>query len=244
MYEIATTSDSSRKEDIARKLRNLCLNNPGQIYSGKDPAQLIREQKGQVHKLRAGSIVNQLSSRYTQNPNTNTVDDWADMLDVIANSTAANMYLSRKVYLKEVARIFSSYLELHAPDRLKSIRSHKTNTHELALEDSLHPVAIQQFSRILLRDGEEPRYLSQDWQRALADRPNDFALGRLARLFIWYCYVGAANHDGRNSMEDMQYVFLASYTNSLVTEDNGMKEAAKILWPKINCLSSTECFTS
>lgn len=244
LYETATSSEHERQIDLTRKLSSLCISNPGLIYSGKDPAQLMQEQKGTHHRQRLGAVVNTSSSRFTLTPEVFAVDDWSKKIAVIHQSTAVSFYEDRKIFLHEVANAFCRYLEIYAPDRLKQVRSNKARAYELALEDTLHPETIRQFTQILLRDGTEKRYLSKDWQHALSNNPNNYALGRLTRLFIWYCYIGMANHskDFRNAMEDMQYVFLASYTNTLATEDKGMRAAASNLWPYIKLLSFTQCF--
>lgn len=75
-----------------------------------------------------------------------------------------------------------------------------------------------------------PRYQSADWQSELSSFPTRSAVARYLQIYAWYMSLRAARADTAdahfgNNFDDLHYVFLASYTNHLRTDDKGMASA-------------------
>ena len=83
------------------------------------------------------------------------------------------------------------------------------------------------------------RYGAPDWRRALGCFPDKAGMGRWARILLWYAVWHAVGKTRvfLNNYDDAHYLFAASYTRHLATEDNRLKEAAAALFPQIKIIS-------
>lgn len=83
------------------------------------------------------------------------------------------------------------------------------------------------------------RYASPDWRRALTVFPDTSAIGRWARIILWYAALHAAGKTYKfiNNYDDAHYLFTASYVRRLATSDVRLVEAAKALFPQISIVS-------
>jgi hypothetical protein len=116
---------------------------------------------------------------------------------------------------------------------------HKAVLRELMGDGSKHLDVIRRpgIHRMLVARNN-PRYASPDWQRTLACFPDKAAMGRWARIILWYAVQHAAGRTRgfENNYEDSHYLFTASYTRHLVTEDVALQRAVAALFPYVRII--------
>jgi hypothetical protein len=82
---------------------------------------------------------------------------------------------------------------------------------------------------------EWPRLDTAEWRAALDVFPDLHAAARGLRLLMWaiHRYAAGATRDFENLWEDSQYAFLASYSNALLTRDEGLARMTAVVFPGV-----------
>lgn len=242
LLEIA---ESNLDVPLGVKLQKLCMENQERVLVGKDSAIMIREQNNLTRIPRGAACINWQSTRFLTRAYME-LKDWALILDAVRNSRTASNIAARKLFLNQMRQGFEWFLEKFDPISLNRLRQHQGEDQtQLIVRETSDPIVIREFVKLIF--GDDPRaqfYLNPTYLETVSQRPNDFAIGRVARLVSWYCALHAAGNrkDHRNAIEDIQYTFLASYLKKLATEDKGMQRCAKALWPDIQLLNQAEVF--
>lgn len=246
LHEIADSSRGpSQAVCNANELKHFCISNLGRVLVGKDSSKLIREQKDIGHRLHAGACINHISSRFLNSPHIIQDHNWVAVLQSVKNKGNQNIK-ARKSFLHTIAPAFQTFLDQRDPNWLSRVRaSQGCDRNRLLKEEANQPQLLEGFLKLLLQnDAPGSKYLRKPWITHLPLNPDSYALGIIAKLMIWYSALYAADErrDYENATEDMQYIFLATYTGNLATQDKGMARAAKTLWPYVNIVPTSELF--
>lgn len=98
-----------------------------------------------------------------------------------------------------------------------------------------HPDLCPQFATAL--DGGR-RYRRPAWQKELRVFPDRTAIGRLLRLLAWYAMLRVrlrerSDDEYGNNYEDAMYAFLASYMFEIATNDRGLQDCVRAVFPRV-----------
>ena len=244
-HEIATTTNGeSTSNHLYQKLRALCGMASGRIYVGKHSAMMIKEQTKISQYVCGGSCINESSSRFLQEPYISDESRWVDGMK-FEREKPSNSITTGKKYLDWLGKTFKSWAEKRDPDWVKEIKTKPDRRSQIIAEDSMDPEVISTFLRITLEVTTNDkwvwskRYENPDWIRAISENPNKYPIGRMIRQYFYFASLSAAGVNEnrlKNTVEDMEYIFLASYLGCIVTEDKEMQRCVGSLWPSVEII--------
>lgn len=149
---------------------------------------------------------------------------------LVLDDTDIGQYERDRAAFVGLAKRFSVWMDSAQKNRLKILRNEPASMLEFIQGPAIH---CQFIARNM------PRYSSPDWQKVLAAFPDRAAIGRWTRIALWYAaqYAVGKTRKFENNYDDSHYLFTASYTRYLATNDARLKEAASALFPQIRCIS-------
>lgn len=130
---------------------------------------------------------------------------------------------------REFVALCSQWTEWVTENSPESVRTAKTDPAVL-VDWICQPSQIAGFMQAF-----NPRMKGDCWNSALSVFPDRLAAGRWARIVGWYAMQHSVGKTSgfANNWEDSHYAFLASYTGFLATNDSGLKEAVRVVYPAV-----------
>ena len=135
---------------------------------------------------------------------------------------------SKESYIQLCERIKLGILDRHPRVAQDLIRDRAELLKFARDEEVIYPVLIR----------DNPRFRGRAWKSRLQTFPDRTAIGRWFRILLWYSLQWVTRPDiprekFGNNWDDAHYLFCASYTMHLATDDIGMAEAAQAILPQI-----------
>lgn len=151
-----------------------------------------------------------------------------DMTNRIQNTTdslESNEYESQRAEFVALCEQFTKWANETQGSQIHSFRSNPTKQR----------LWIQQPNQVTdyIARMNPDRFASDDWRQALSVFPDIHAIGRWARIVLWYVMrrlVEDNAQDFENNWDDAHYAFLTSYTKCLATHDSGLKKLVTNLY--------------
>jgi hypothetical protein len=130
----------------------------------------------------------------------------------------------------EVSREVCRLLKDGDPDFAKQLRSNKAHCADKIREPFIGSVIPQ---------ARNAAYQTDVWRKRLDLFPDEYAVGRMSRLYVWYGFHFVSSGSSRkfqNNFDDAAYAFAASYSGYLFTGDMGLRACVKAIFPHVTLL--------
>lgn len=221
LYEAATTSDALK---TVEKVWTILRSNRERIFIAKhwnhvadmesSPRQLVSRADLVYRPLRALISAGAPFDR----------ERWCQELSKPLASS--QMYERSKSHFESWRRDFAAALE-------ESARAKGAGTFAQTPEADMGAAIRQSNAALSFLCHHYPKYDIPEWRNALDQFPDQHAIGRMARLQLWYTLrrtrLSAPDRIG-NDWEDLHYAFLASYADQFWTRDKDLRDAVSLLF--------------
>lgn len=155
-------------------------------------------------------------------------DDWEGPVAAGRMSDKFQNYERKRNFFVEVGKFLASTGPGHADIK----RDDSTGSDGVSDALRMHvqsPELPWLFATAMLRD-----YVSQEWESRIAAFPDRYAVGRIARIICCRFYMASVGltKDLHNSWDDLQYAFLATYTQHFYCKDQRLNQIVEIVSPE------------
>lgn len=237
MFDEVLGKPDSRGEDRARsvfgKLHDLLVRNRGRVLLGRNPGEIDAAEHNPDVLLDARHWIaldhselfrltdDDRNAFVTRTMEISRTWDWS-----FSKTLAAEFQSFREDWKTRGERMISA-------EDAGVFRGHPE--HRMAF--ARHP------ARVALSAVSNPKFASGRWAQSLAQFPDRYSWPRWKRLYDWYglqafLYPDSNGDRFRNDFEDAQYAHLASHAGAIATNDRGLIETMKTLFPSTRVLRS------
>lgn len=159
--------------------------------------------------------------------------DWPERIAYAADGTENQEHQELRRQFVSLCESWTAYISGKQGVELSRIRGDVRAQHEWVRQ----PELVTEF--VVSRN---PRYDRDDWRTILTQFPDELAIGRWARVIVWYALMRSLNPQGdqhafENDWDDAHYAFLASYAERIVTNDKGLRRAIWAVFPSVEVAS-------
>lgn len=163
---------------------------------------------------------------------TTSTGDWSERISAAAGAPEVREDERRRTAFVETCQAWTRWIRERQADELTRIGGDVPAQHNW--------IRIpHQVTEWIIQNNPCGKFDSPEWRAALSVFPDRHAVGRWARIIVWYCLMRSLHptgddHDFENNWDDAHYGFLASYTGRIATHDKGLKRLVAAVFPHVS----------
>lgn len=236
--------DGVRGYSYAEKLFRILRRNRGRILVARDPEQLIAMQRDPNTLISPQQLIDQewtTELATAELPNSEELVERIE--DVVATDQSLRDYERRRDTFCDDCNAWAVMARSQFEPKLFNQLASDTEARRQVLRE---PNLVWGWIEARIKKDADGygRFNSQEWRSAVEQWPDRCAIGRWLRIMyaygIWRQITPEGDdHKFENNWDDARYVFLASYTGWLATNDGGLKQLVADIFPKVTFWPTT-----